>query len=81
MQLRMSAVDPDDCSAGCRGCDYCARMTPALIAMASTPCSIEELTPPEDLVAAALVLFRRRGGEGADAIAPVAKQHARDQAS
>lgn len=81
MSRPMFRADDGDCAAGCRGCDYCARMTPALIALASTPCDDEALLAPDGVVEAALILFRRRGGEGADPVAPVTKQHARNQAS
>jgi hypothetical protein len=52
----------DDCdvvdqSGTCRGCDYCARMTPALIALASEPCDEKDLIAPDDVVEAALAMF------------------------
>ena len=55
----MTQVD-DGCTR-CDACTYCARMTPALMAIGFTDCSQADLDVPDDVVKAALALFA--GGE------------------
>ena len=51
-------------------CTYCARMTPALMALGSTECSEADLHVPEEVVKAAIDLFC---GPGASRVTRVSR--------
>lgn len=59
MALRLPVLQrrsDEDCGE-CGTCDYCARMTPALMALADVPCTDQELDAPDQVVASALTMF------------------------
>lgn len=86
--MRMNDEFSADCRENCGDCQYCPRMTPALIALASVPCDEQDLVAPDSVVNSAVALFTTPdrsvlvswNGEGPDAMAPVAEQHARHRA-
>ena len=53
----MTTLGNDGCTR-CDACTYCARMAPVLIGLASAEVSTADLRVPEDVMKAALSLFR-----------------------